>query len=108
MEQNIAATKVTPEMIEGWKKQHGAVYKIEVEDKVAYLKRPDRKSLAYASSVVSSNPIKFNEIILNGCWLVGDEEIKTDDTLFLSASSKLTDLIEIKESRLVKLYRPRQ
>jgi hypothetical protein len=102
-EKNIAASAVTKEMIAEWKKKHGDVFKIKVEEKEAYLKRPDRKTLAYASSVVSSNPIKFSEILLNGCWLAGDEEIKTQDSLFLSASGKLGELIEVKESELVKL-----
>lgn len=103
MEANIAAKDVTKEMIADWKKKHGDVFKIEVDGKAGYLKKPDRKTLMYATSVVSSNPLKFNEILLNSCWLGGDDEIKTDDTLFLSASSKLSDLVEIKESSLVKL-----
>lgn len=94
---------VTKEQIEAWKKEHGDIFKISVEDKVCYLKRPSRKTLAYASSVATKDPIKFNEIILNGCWLAGDEEIKTNDTYFLGASAKLTDLIEVKEAELVKL-----
>ncbi|HOZ84534.1 MAG TPA: hypothetical protein PK191_03535 [Niabella sp.] len=103
MEENVATGAVTPKMIADWKAKHGDVFKISVDGKEAYLKRPDRKTLSYASSVVSSNPIKFNEIILNGCWLAGDEEIKTDDALFLSASGKIAELIEVKESVLVKL-----
>jgi len=47
--------------------------------------------------------MKFNEIMLNSCWIDGDEEIKTDDSLFLAASSKLAELIEVKEAELVKL-----
>ena len=74
-----------------------------VEDKCCYLKRPERKTLAYASSVATKDPIKFNEIILNGAWLAGDEDIKTNDTLFLSASAKLAELIEVKEAEIVKL-----
>ena len=41
--------------------------------------------------------------ILNNCFLGGDEEIKTDNGLFLSVSQKLPLLIEIKEAELVKL-----
>ena len=46
---------------------------------------------------------KAYEIVLRDCWLAGDEEIKTDDTLFISASAKLADLIEVKEAELEKL-----
>ncbi|MBW7838582.1 MAG: hypothetical protein H3C36_02855 [Chitinophagaceae bacterium] len=96
-------TKITDEQIKAWKKQHGDIFKLQIEDKVAYLKTPDRKTLSYATSVATKDPLKFNEIILNNCWLSGDEEIKTDDALFISAGAKLADLIQVKEAELVKL-----
>jgi hypothetical protein len=40
---------------------------------------------------------------LKDCWLGGDEEIQTDDKLFLSISSKLPELIEVEEAALEKL-----
>lgn len=95
--------EITPEKIEEWKSKHGDVWKITVEDKVAYLRSPDRKTLGYASSVGASDPMKFNEILLKNCWLDGDLEIQTNDGLFLSASSKLAQIIEIKETEMVKL-----
>lgn len=96
-------TKITDEQIKAWKKQHGDIFKLQIEDKVAYLKKPDRKTMSYATSVASKDPMKFNEIMLNGCWLAGDEEIKTDDSLFLSAAAKIAELIEVKEAELEKL-----
>ncbi len=96
-------TEVTPAQIAEWKKKHGDVFKITIEDKVCYLRKPTRKALGYASVAGKDNPLKFNEVILRDCWLAGDEEIKTDDTLFLSVSSKLTELIQIKETELEKL-----
>ena len=51
----------------------------------------------------AKDPIKFNEIMLANCWLGGSEAIKTDDDLFLGASGKLAELIEVKEAELVKL-----
>ena len=47
--------------------------------------------------------MKYNEILLNNCWIAGDEEIKKDDALFLGVSAKLADLIEVKEAELKKL-----
>ena len=95
--------KVTKEQIEAWKKEHGEVFRIKVEDKECYLKKPSRKTLGYASVAGKENPLKFNETIMRDCWLGGDEEIKTEDTLFLSAGSKIADIIEIKEAELEKL-----
>lgn len=96
-------SNVTQEQINEWKLQHESVFCIEIEDKKAYLKNPDRKTLSFASSAATTNPLKFNEIMLKGCWLGGDEEIQTNDSLFLAASSKLAEIIEVKEATLVKL-----
>lgn len=94
---------VAPEQIEAWKESYKEIFAVTVDNHIAYLKRPDRKSLSYASSIGTKDPIKFNEILLNNCWLGGSEDIKKDDSLFLSASSKLAELLEVKEAELVKL-----
>ena len=94
---------VTKQQIQESKKQYGDVYVLNIEGKKAYLRTPDRQTLSYASTLATKDPLKFNEAILTNCWLGGDEEIKTDDALFLSASSKLGELIQIKEATLEKL-----
>jgi hypothetical protein len=103
MSEKIPAASVTQEMIDGWKKQYGNVFKIEVDGYTAYLKPPDRKTLSYAGSVGIKDPIKFNEVVLNNCWLCGDEAIKTDDSLFLGAGQVLSEIINVKEASIVKL-----
>ena len=95
--------EVTPEQIESWKSQHGDIFAIKVDGKTAYLKKPDRRTLSFASVAGQKDPMKFNEIILENCFIGGDEEIKKDDSLFLAASSKIVELIEVKEAELVKL-----
>ena len=94
---------VTKEQIKQWKAKYKEVFVLRVDDKVAYLRTPDRATLSYASTLATKDPMKFNEAILTNCWLGGDDEIKTDDALFLSASSKLGELIQIKEATLEKL-----
>ena len=93
---------VTEDTIKGWKKKHGDVFKVEVDGKVCYLHKPDRKTLAYVSQA-QSNPIRMTETLLNNCWIDGDEEIKTDDSLFLGVAQQLGALIDIKKAELVKL-----
>jgi hypothetical protein len=95
--------EITKEKIEEWKQQHGRVFCIKVEDKVCYLKKPSRKVLGYATVAGKSNPLKFNEELLKGCWLGGDEEIKTDDELFFATSSQLAEIVNTKEAELVEL-----
>ena len=94
---------VTKEQIKQWKAKYKEVFVLRVDDKVAYLRTPDRATLSYASTLATKDPMKFNEAILTNCWLGGDEEIKTDDALFLSASSKLGEVIQSKEATLEKL-----
>ena len=94
---------ITPEQIEAWKKKWGDVFCVTVGDKVAYLKRPSRQALSAAAVVGKNDPMKYNEILLGNCWLAGDEEIKTDDSLFLGVSAKLGELVEMKEAELKKL-----
>jgi hypothetical protein len=91
------------EQIENWKGKYGDVFRVQVDDKVCYLKKPSRKALGYASMAGKENPLKFNEVLLNDCWLDGDADIKTNDDLFLSVSSRLAELIEVKEAELEKL-----
>jgi hypothetical protein len=95
--------KATNEQVSEWKAKYGKVYCIQVDGKACYLKKPSRKALGYASMAGKENPLKFNEVLLNDCWLGGDEEIKKDDTLFLSVSAKLSELVEVKEAELVEL-----
>lgn len=94
---------VNQEQIDAWKLQHGDIFAIKVDGKTAYLKKPDRRTLSFASVAGQKDPMKFNEIILENCFIGGDEEIKKDDSLFLAASSKIVELIEVKEAELVKL-----
>lgn len=95
----------TPEQIEAWKKEHNDVYQITVEedDKVCYLRKPTRKELSFASTVGTQDPMKFNEMIIKNCWLGGDEEIQTNDSLFLAVSTQLDRVLEFKKAELVKL-----
>jgi hypothetical protein len=95
--------KITEQQIAAWKQQYGDVYKITVDGRECYLKSPSRKGLGYASQAGQNNPMKFNEVLLNDCWLGGDEEIKTNDTLFISIGAHLAKIIDVKESEMVKL-----
>jgi hypothetical protein len=81
--------------------------KVEVvieEPKKCWLRAPSRKILEYCQmSSKSGSQMKFNEVLLNGCWLGGDTAIKTNDVLFISIGHQLVELIEIKESKLEKI-----
>ena len=88
-EEKTFVGQATPQQIEAWKRQHGDIYAVECGDSICYLKKPSRKALGYASYASKTNPLNFNETILNDCWLGGDESIKTDDAKFLGVSQLL-------------------
>lgn len=100
-QEEIQLNTATPEQLAEWKAQYGEFFEITVEDKICYLKKPDRKTLSFASQV-GSDPMKFNEAILKNCWLGGDLEMQTNDSYFLAVSSKLDQVIEFKKAELVK------
>lgn len=97
-------TQPTEAKIEEWKRKYGTVHKLCIEDKVGYLKSPDRKTLSLAMTrIAKSDIVGGSEAILENCWLGGDEEIKSDDTLFMAAIGKVGELIQVKEATLEKL-----
>lgn len=89
--------------IDAWRRQYGNIYSIEVDGKICYLKQPDRRTLSAAAVIGQKDPLRYNEIILENCWIEGDEEIKSNDALFLGVSAKIPDLIEVREATLKKL-----
>lgn len=93
--------KYAKEQIAEWKRKHGELFEITVESKSCILHRPTRQDLSYASVV--KDPIKMSETMLNQLWVAGDEEIKTDDSLFLAAIQKMQEVLEVKEAAIKKL-----
>lgn len=101
MESN--AFTATAEEIAAWKKKHGDVYLVEVDGRSCYLKSPGRNEMSYAATVAGKDPMKFNAAILDKCWLAGDDEIKTNDKLFMGVAEKLDQIIETAEATVKKL-----
>lgn len=93
--------KVTKEQIKEWKEKYGELFQITVEDKSCILRKPNRKDLSYASVV--KDPIKMSEVLLNNLWVAGDEDIKTDDTLFMAVVNKMDEVLKVKEAEVKKL-----
>lgn len=93
----------TEEQLQQWKQKHGEIFELGTQDKVCYLKKPGRNELSFASRVGGEDPYKWNEAILEVCWLGGDEEIKTNDDYFLAVSRQLTELVKVQDSYIKKL-----
>ena len=93
--------KYSKEQIQEWKKKHGDLFEITVDDKSCLLHRPTRRDLRYAS--VIKDPIKMSETMLGQLWVAGDEELKTNDELFMAVVSKMDEVLKVKEAEIKKL-----
>ncbi len=91
----------TEEQLKEWKAQHGDLFEISVDGKSCILHKPTRKDLSYASVV--KDPIKLTETLLNQLWVAGDEEIKTDDELFMAVSNRMDEVLKVKEAEIKKM-----
>lgn len=84
----------TKDQIELWKREYGDVFKLDVEGGyTCYLKKPTRRIYSMALSQGQKSPMRFNEIIINNCWIAGDEQIREDDDLFYAACGQIDVLI---------------
>jgi hypothetical protein len=93
--------KFTKEQIQEWKKKHGDLFEITVDGKSCILHRPTRRDLSYAS--VIKDPIKMSETMLGQLWVAGDEELKTNDELFMAVVAKMDEVLKVKEAEIKKL-----
>ena len=93
--------EITQEQIKKWKEQHKELFQITVEGKTCVLRTPNRQDLSYASVV--KDPIKMSETLLNRLWVDGDEEMKTDDSLFMAVVNKMDEVLKVKEAEVKKL-----
>ena len=94
--------ELTPEKIAELKAKYGKFYFIKVEGKAAVFRAPNRKELSYASLAGAKDPMKFNESIMNSCFVEGDKELINDDDYFLGTSQQIANIIEVKESSMEK------
>lgn len=97
-------TTITKEQIEAWKKEHGDVYALPVEDKTGYLRGPKMQDYKRAFvAMKKQGEVAFGETMLTALWLGGDDEIKTDDTYFLAARKELMDFFNYDDPEIKEL-----
>lgn len=103
MENKELIGQISQEQLESWKRQWKDVFQVTVDGHVAYLRKPDRKILSYASSLKVNSPIDYMEALVDGCWLGGSELMRDDDDYFLPLIQKAEELVALKTAELVKL-----
>lgn len=102
--------QVSPEQIEGWKKDVKAkygeghdVFAYCVDDKICYLRSVDRNTYALATAKVTQSPAKFNEVIIENIWLGGDEDLRKQDDYYYGLIEFIEELMAKKKGSLQKL-----
>jgi len=109
--------KATEEQIAVWKKTYKDVYQIKVGEHYCYIRDFDRETMKYALSQLNMKVntekkeaeidmekiVNIGEIALQNCWLGGDEEIKNNARLWVSASMQAGELFNVEETELKKL-----
>ena len=93
--------KVSEKQIQEWKDQYGVVYKLPVDDKVAYLRQPEMTDFKRAFSAMNKGgDIAFGEEMLNSLMIGGDNEVKTELEYFNAARKRLVDFFEYDDAEV--------
>jgi hypothetical protein len=100
---SLRSGELSPERENQLKEKYPTLFKLEFDDKVAYLRKPDRATLKAAMSKVLTDPIGFAEVILKNCWLEGDEEVKKNEEYIMGAVAPLNNIVNARTAELVKL-----
>lgn len=73
------------EQIERWKREHGTVFRYTAtregsEPKVGYFKKISPQTMDAYESLLKRSKLMADDVIIENCWLGGDEEVvKNDD-----------------------------
>jgi hypothetical protein len=92
--------RATQEQITGWKAQYGEIFEVELEKDAdseptyAYFRKPARHTVANVMrKMAGQDLVDANQVLINDCFVGGDEVVKTDVQLMLGAGSALQVLI---------------
>jgi len=104
MAKKIALSEVTPEMIAGWKKEHGFVFKYQSADGVysAFFRSPSRNEIE-AAQTLAAKPLQSNEMLAKASFLAGDEDLILKDQYFYGLGEKLKGIVKKVEGELTEL-----
>ncbi len=67
-----------------------------------FLKKPNRTVISYAQSLLTTDPVRSDEVLLLGCWLEGDMRFQTDDDFFFAVTPTLRTIVSYKTAQLKK------
>lgn len=97
-------TSVTQDMVRDWKKEHGELQLIAIEDaegkvfKAVAKKKISNRTASLAMPWIDKNIFKYSEILVNAQWLGGDEIIKTTPGLVIKLATELSSNLSTGEA----------
>lgn len=95
---------IKDKQIQDWKEQYGGVYKLPVDDKVAYLREPNMQDYKRAFTAMNKGgDIAFGEEMLNSLFIGGDAEVKTEFEYFNPARKTLIDFFRYDDAELIPI-----
>ena len=106
--------EVTPTQIAQWKKEHGddnilkltiipAQKDTKLNPAVCYVRKPTLTEMIMAEQTGQNSILQEGEVLLQSCWLAGDEIIKTNPEYTIQACYKAHGLFEKMVSTLEKV-----
>ena len=93
-------TKPTKEQIQEWKAKHTDLYCLSTEDQECIIFSPfdNLTIMKYAfSTLMSDDKMGFVDVILNNCFLHGDESLKKDDAFKMGIYEQLNEVVDVPE-----------
>jgi len=95
----------TQEQIDAWKAEYGDVIRLKSKkyDKSAYFRKPNRKEMEFLSAGNQKSGLKFNAALLKTCFLAGDQEIQTNDDIFMGIGEQIMSLLSFDVVEVEKL-----
>lgn len=101
--ENISGT-VLKSQIDTWKKEFGGVYCYISDDmKIGYFQAPTLLILDRCECQSNGSKLRFNKLLVDSCWLGGDETLKTSEKHLLGLYKWLPFLTDITEGVLAKI-----
>lgn len=72
-------------------------------DKKCIINKPNRQIVEACLPLIADKKlITAGELIINSCWVSGDEEIKTNEDYLIPAAIEATDVLQFKNAELKK------
>lgn len=94
----------TEDKIKALKAKHGKLFLYETKDgKSCLLASPTLKIIDACRTIAGGSSIRFNNAIVENCWVDGDEEIRTSDRYLLGLFDELDMIFDIVQGSLREL-----